>query len=202
MENNFKNDRRAQINDLLKDHAAGHSDFQIENFIVGSEAHPWHRYKQCLREIAGRKESIELGEQEIRYMDEDIRRLKKWDKFNPFFRKKRTRMIAILMAKRKAGSKSIKNNARELHIFVESAVTIRESFGFEKLSIEKKRYLEADAWREKAKWMICLDMFCFGNISKATLEFTYKLPKAVKRELIMQLSDLNREKLQNYLVGD
>jgi len=193
--------RWAQINDLLKDHAAGHSDFQIENFIVGSEAHPWHRYKQCLREIAGRKESIEMGEQEIRYMEEDIGRLKKWDRFSPFSRKKRSRMIAILMAKRTAGLNSIRNNARELQRFVESAVAIRESHGFKNLSAEKKRYLEADAWREKAKWMICLDMFCFGNISKPTLEFTYKLPKAVKRELIMQLKDLTREKLQNYLIG-
>jgi hypothetical protein len=199
MKADFKN-KWALINDLLKDHTAGHSEFQIKNFIVGSEAHPWHRYKQCLREIAGRKESIELGEQEIRYMEEDIGRLKKWDKFNPFFRKKRSRMLAILLAKRKAGLKSITNNVRELERFVQAAVAIRKSSGFEKLSIEKKRYLEAEAWREKAKFMLCMDLFCTGRPTKQTIEFIYKLPREAKRELLMEVDPSNQKKIIEYLI--
>ena len=47
------------IKNLLKDYEGCHSDFQIDNFIIGSQGDAWAQYKQCLREINGRVEILE-----------------------------------------------------------------------------------------------------------------------------------------------
>ncbi len=47
----------ASVEDLLKDLEFGHSDFQVEHFIVGGGITDWGKYKQALREIHGRLQS-------------------------------------------------------------------------------------------------------------------------------------------------
>ena len=46
----------SEIKILLNDEELNHSNFQIENFIVGSQVGKWAQYKQCLREISSRFE--------------------------------------------------------------------------------------------------------------------------------------------------
>ena len=50
---------KIKIEKILVDHQELHSDFQIDNFIIGSQGDAWAQYKQCLREIKARVENIE-----------------------------------------------------------------------------------------------------------------------------------------------
>jgi hypothetical protein len=49
-----------------------HSDFQIENFIVGKEVDVNGKIWQCLREISARKDSLEAVELEIQQINDNI----------------------------------------------------------------------------------------------------------------------------------
>ena len=172
------------IDALLKDFDGGHTEYQIENFIVGTEIHPWHQYVQCLREIGSRYEAIKNSRESLK---SNVRR-----KFL-FFRSK-PKKKKIDQAKR-----SIAKNEKELNHFLEIAIEIKKQFGGE-LTEEKKKVLEAEAWREKAKYLLCMDLFCIGRPSKQTIEFIYKLPRETKRELLMNVDPRDQKKIIEYLI--
>jgi hypothetical protein len=186
-----------KIDFLLKDYEPGHSEYQIKNFIIGSEIHCWHRYKQCLREIAGRKETLENSRQMIFLAQKQIENLSR----SIFKTKKRNLKIKELQIQKIRNQKTANSCLNELIHFVKAAFEIRKKYGFENLNYEKKQILEADAWREKAKFMLFMDLFCIGRPSKQTMEFVYKLPKAIKRELLTQIDPRDQQKIKEYLIG-
>lgn len=165
------------IKALLKDFEPGHTEYQIRNFIVGSEVHPWHQYMQCLREIDGRVRILRRPDRERK------------SRFKFWRRKRNGRLPA---------NRSVR---RELAHFINIAVELRERHNFGSLSGEQKKILESESWREKAKFMLCMDIFCMGRPSKPTVEFIYKLPKKEKRELLMEVDPRNKQKVIEYLVG-
>jgi hypothetical protein len=183
---------------LLKDFQANHSEYQIENFIVGSEIHPWHRYQQCLREISSRKDGLIDQSEALESID---LKLKELNRRRFFRRKKSARLLSKKKRQRLKIIKSIAATHRELDCFFKIALDMRNEYGFDSLSGEQKKMLEAEAWREKAKWMICLDFFCFGQPSKSTLEFVFKLPKNVKRDLILDMANMDRRNVEHFLIG-
>jgi hypothetical protein len=185
------------IDVLLRDYESDHTEYQIKNFIVGSEVHPWHQYKQCLREIAARHDNLKTKTENLKAIDEQRSRLKGR---RLFFRKKRKIQIAKINEIRPRLLKSIGELNREVDCFVKIALEIRRKFGFERLSGEQKMVLESAAWREKAQYMICMDLFCIGRPSKQTIEFVYKLPKEVKRELFTKMMELNKDNVQHFLI--
>ena len=189
-----------QINLLLHDYESGHSEFQIRQFIVNSEVHPWHKYKQCLREIYARRETIESKKRILETINQSILKLnsKKGRRF--FGSKKKEIELAELISKKIDFEKKISLAKRELVCFVEAAFEIRSNHGFDRLNHDEKKYLEAEAWKEKAKFMLCLDIFCLGSIGKQTIEFIYKLPQKTKRELLSSIDIKDRNRMINYLV--
>jgi effector-binding domain-containing protein len=190
-------DIEKKIGILSRDYQSEHTEYQIRNFIIGSEVHPWHQYKQCLREIAKRYENLKIKKDSLKAINSGDSKLKGR---RVFFRKKQKNNISKINAMRSRLLKSISEINRELKHFVNIAMEIRHKHGFEELSDERKKYLEAEAWREKAKYMLCMDLFCIGQPSKQTMEFVYKLPKDVKRGLIGQLAKIKREEVKQYLI--
>lgn len=165
------------IDKLLKDFDSGHTEYQIRNFIVGSEVHAWHQYMQCLREIHARKNFLISSNHKIK------KGLKFW--------KKKIEMP-------NSEDKKIK---REMALLIKIALELRKKYNFENLSQDKKNILESEAWREKAKFMLCMDLFCIGRPTKETIDFIYKLPKKTKRELLTDVDPRDRQKIIEYLVG-
>lgn len=185
------------IESLLKDYENGHTAFQIKQFIVGSQAHPFHRYKQCLREIAGRHETIKSNRIKLNKIENRIKKVK-LRLF--FFRKTKRKILTILEIERKSLIAANYDTSRELNNFVSIGLELRRKFGFENLSIKQKELLDADAWREKAKYMLALDLFSMGSPSKQTAEFIYMLPQSIKKELFNELIKMDRQKIINYLI--
>jgi hypothetical protein len=185
-----------KIDALLMDYEPGHTPFQIKNFIVGAEVHPWHRYKQCLREIAGRRESIESGTKTIKRLEARIGRLRR-----KIFKTRKARYEAEDLIEQKLKLvRKMQNIAREMSGFAREAISIKSRHNFGQLSIEQKKILEFEAWREKAKFMLCMDLFCTGRPTKQTIEFIYKLPREAKRELLMEVDPSNQKKIIEYLI--
>ena len=54
-----------EIKKLLNDHQELHSEFQIENFIIGNQGDKWAQYKQSLREIKARYEKLESDKMQV-----------------------------------------------------------------------------------------------------------------------------------------
>lgn len=189
-----------RINLLLKDYDQGHTEYQIENFIVGSEVHPWHRYCQCLREISARHDLLmEKERNRILLASEIVDLQQKGHRW--LFRKKKYQ-VKVENKKRdlRTLTLGIMEVRRELDIFLKIAMEMRRQNGYESLNFERRKILEGEAWREKAKYMLCMDLFCIGRPSKQTVEFIYKLPKAVKRELLMEIDPRDKQKIIEYLI--
>ena len=127
------------IKNLLKDYQPKHSQFQIDNFIIGNQGCNWSKYKQALREIDGRYNSL-IGQKEDLELF-DLKRVWRW----PFGRKAQIRAI-----RRKRDRQTLADNIaeteRELRRFVEIAVKLKERIG--KLDYEKRKVLESDSWRQ------------------------------------------------------
>jgi hypothetical protein len=189
-----------KIDILLKDYEPGHTEYQIENFIVGSEVHPWHRYCQCLREISARNGLLKEKERGLILLTAEINdlesRRRRW-------LSRRQKHLVKIENKKKAGRNltlEILEVRREIKIFIKIGMEMRSRYDYGSLNFERRKILEAEAWREKAKYMLCMDLFCIGRPSKQTVEFIYKLPKAVKRELLMQIDPRDKQKIIEYLI--
>jgi len=177
----MKND----IEKLLVDYEKYHSEFQIDNFIIGKSGDDWARYKQALREISTRYKSlINMREQfEI-------------DSFGPSFYKKirawllPCRVREIYKDKRRRSRSEIVSEIaeieRELSRFIELAKSLRDRLG--ELTPERRRELEANSWREKAVKMAGLDLLTNGRVGSASLEFIMSLPKKDRRMVINVIS--------------
>jgi hypothetical protein len=189
-----------KIKELLKDHREGHSKFQVENFIVNSQAHPWHRYKQCLREIAGRRDSVQSGIDQVFVLNSEIKKMKKGGLIGLFSKQKRAKKISALREQKKSAVKSVYNARRELRYFLNAVLALRKKHNYQNLSRAQKEVLEESAWMEKGKFMLCMDMFCFNHPSKQTIEFIYMLPRKIRRELIGQISMIDRNAAVQYLL--
>jgi hypothetical protein len=199
-----KNEIEIMLGDLEKTH----SEYQIENFIVGCEVHPWHRYKQALRELASRREAVIDLNDKLSYLEGEIKRMQ-GRRYRYFHRwrlktaKEKTIDFYQLKIKKRERKKliiSIAGNKKERKCFARIATQIRRKHGFDSLTYEKRKAIEAEAWREKAKWMVCLDYFCLGQPSKQTIEFIAKFPKAIRRELINDIAKITRNEVTQYLI--
>ena len=153
-----------EILNLMKDFQEGHSDFQIKNFIIRCQGNNWMQYQQCLREIKGRLNLIAGWES---------KKIKK-----RFFRRR-------INGDRKPPN--IRRAERELEIFVGMAKELKKVLG--EITAEKRKHLETQAWIEKARRMVGIDLIASrgAGVSKQTIEFILQLPKDSRRELVSKL---------------
>jgi coenzyme F420-reducing hydrogenase delta subunit len=174
------------IDEILKDYESKHSEYQIENFIVGMQVGDWAKYKQCLREIKNRVETLQGLKEEL-----EIERLKSNGYFNIATsisrRKRRLKEIGRVRKKRalKALDDDIISTEREISKFFEVAKKLKEEIG--DLTPEKRDLLEADSWFQKARQMAAIDMICDHGLSKPTFEMILALPEKDKNTILTEL---------------
>ena len=172
------------VETLLKDHESRHSDFQIENFIIKKQGDAWAQYKQCLREISSRHESITGKENRARDISAGIKK------------SVRFKLWRFLNRKRFAGNgsgpeiKSADGNTKdlkaELACLLKIAQKLKEEIG--EVTEEKRYQLETKSWAAKGLKMAAIDLMASGRISNQTYDFLFALPKDSMVDIIKELS--------------
>jgi len=167
------------IENLLKDKQGHHSEFQIENFIVGGEGDSWAQYKQSLREIESRYETI-LSEREALIIEKKrIENFKKDANGNRAWYNEKIRAYH----KRLENAKDVK---RELYKFVDLALKLKEEIG--EIYFEKRHQLESESWTAKGIKLAAIDFLTSGRLSAQTAEFILSLPKKSQVEVFTKIS--------------
>lgn len=196
----IKMNNREAIRYLLKDYEPQHSNFQIDNFIVGQEPSRWFRYKQALREIHTRAESMDRLYDELSLANLELERIKKRGRWPRITKRSRLRYHLKLKRAEKAlhelNKKRLQIN-RELQRFVSLALDLKEKH-FNDLTADKRAALESQAWLDKAKRMAALDLFFSGHISRQTADFIFSLPAADRRDVFALTK--SRESVQKLLM--
>ena len=176
------------VENLLSDFQPEHSQFQIENFIIGTNNHIWERYKQALRELSARHDDMIASEMTI----EEIKKTrgKNW--------------IRRLFAKTKVSEKQLKNlekkhasKKREYIAFYEIARGLKNIIG--EIDNEKRQRLEAEAWTEKALMIAAIDYISIGGLQRTTAEFIISFPKEIRKKILNNLKPENRQGLLSVL---
>ena len=162
-----------EIKKLLNDHQELHSEFQIENFIIGNQGDKWAQYKQCLREIKARYEKLESDKMQV-----EILKMKP-KQFRLFWPSKiniAKRKFAEISHKKQLDSirDTIKERERELECFLKQAIKLKKHFG--NINRERRQILELESWTAKGRRMVATDVALTGGISHQTFEFVLSLP--------------------------
>ena len=164
---------------LLKDFETKHSEYQIDNFIIGNQGGIWSQYKQALREIHSRYNSLISQKEELELFD--LKKPWRW----PFGRR-----AEIKKARRKrsrlAMADGISETARELNRFVKLAMALKKALG--DLGNGKREILEADSWRQKALRMAGIDILVNHRIGQSTMELILALPEKDRTGVLLILS--------------
>ena len=173
-----------KIKRLLEDYQKFHSDFQIENFIVKSQGDDWAQYKQCLREIKARLESISDDKTALGVLLVDLRKRRFFlpTKSNREKNKNRKKLKFKQIERLK---KVISERERELKKFVEIATRLKEKIG--SINEAKRQRLETKSWMDKARRMFLIDKITYGAPRQQTIEFILNLPTSSQDELFEKL---------------
>ncbi len=165
------------IDELLKDYQGRHSTFQIDNFIIGKQGDRWSRYKQALREISNRYQSLMDLKEDLELFD--MARCWRWrslfGKRARIWKKRRIRSRAAMV-------ENISETERELKRFVWLATKLKRDIG--NLDKEKRAVLEADSWRQKSLRMAGIDLLVNGRIGQPTMELILALPVREQTEVL------------------
>ena len=177
------------VEKLLSDFRPEHSEFQMENFIIGEGGHPWERYKQALRELSARHSAMIESGYRIHELKKHIAKERaKW------FGRGR---VNGHEAKLTALKDSRKSKAREYYTFYRIARDLKKQLG--EITPKRRRELEAEMWLDKARRMAALDLMTTGGIQRQTAEFLTSLPREQRRGLFRELMPENRQKLLTIL---
>ena len=126
----------------IRDEPTGHSRFQIENFIIGSQPTDYGKYKQCVLEIRSRiksYETINTAYLETKNKDDKIRSTDDLEKIAQY---------EILM-------EDIK---RELYIIIEIYEKLKK-----KVDLDNREELEVDLWDKKFHKELMTYIFVGGS---------------------------------------
>jgi len=159
---------KAIIEKLMVDYQQKHSDYQIQNFIIGSQGSDWAKYNQALREIDARWNQL-LGLEDAMELF-NLKTAWAW----PFGKRAQIRKKQM-ERNRKSMGREINETKRELQLIVDLAVELKEKIGV--TDDHKKIKLEADAWQQKAIKMAGIDLLVNGRVGSTTLNFILSLPK-------------------------
>jgi hypothetical protein len=181
------------IDHLLIDFEAKHSDFQITNFIVGGQGSEWFQYGQCLREIKGRRESLENAQDSLLLLRADKKSLRRKIKLLFMGRERRKIFLKNELRRSVALSEDIREVERELKRFVEIAVKLKKKIG--DIDERKRKELDAAAWIDKARQMAAIEILTMGRPSKQTFEFILSLPKKQRAAIIAEIKHGKPEKV-------
>jgi len=174
-----------QIKNTLLDYEKNHSIFQIDNFIIGKQGDLWAQYKQCLREMRGRIDNLEVLNGELELIKIEIASFKLCWPSKTAIKKKRMKKV---WKKRKLEviAANIIDTEREAVRFAEIAEKLKGELG--EITPERRYQLETESWKNKGIKMAAIDILATGRISNQTYDFIFSLPKESQLELFSKLS--------------
>lgn len=155
------------VEELLHDHQDSHSKRQIDSFILGeSGCTTFGMYKQCLRELDARHETLQGMEDDIVTQQRELRQ--------------RARQLDA----------TLKHQADvqfEYDRFLMHARALKKQLG--ELTPKKREALDDEMWVQKLRLMLALDMVTQGSPSYGTAETIFSCPPEMRMAIITSIPD-------------
>ncbi len=183
-----------EIEKLLEDLIPHHSDFQIDNFIIGKQGDSWSRYKQALMELAARVESIEELRITIEIDKIALKKLKKRWCWRQDSRNLRRLEVLRVECRIKQSLSKMSHSEAEMRRFLGIAKNLKAILG--DIDSKKRRVLEAESWANKAKRMARIDLMSVGYVQRQTIEFVMSLPDEMQQPVIQEI-EFQKNVVQN-----
>lgn len=185
-----------EIDKLLEDHRAMHSEFQIANFIVGGGGNHYGQYMQALREIKTRNDRLFAlrHDLEIKKMDRD----ETTESGSPGHQRRSELHRLALDRAIDELERTIAEIERELSAFVALARERLAIIG--PLTPERIERLERENWLFKTKRLAAIDLISSGTLTHSTAELISLLPGDCRREITQALQ--NRPALIGWFEGE
>jgi hypothetical protein len=187
-----------QSDRLLADHRSGHSEFQIDRFILArGNWTAYGRYKQSLREIHKRRRALEDLESRRRCVEVDLDEAicecrSRWLGLLSLLRssrrfERRRARLRIAEHRRALGrlTRDVEETRRELSHFERAAAQLAPLLG--KLTDERRRYLDEHLWNVRVRTMAACDLMTRGQLSEGTLEILIAMPVSMRSAILQEV---------------
>lgn len=186
--------------DYLNDHQEGHSEFQIERFIVTrGNWTPYGRYKQVLRELDKRQRGLEELQTRRRFLlidrDEAARSLASFCRFvtdslwwrSAFHRRRAEIQLWQIDASLIRVDGEIETATRERTHFERLAEELRPQVG--ELTDERRRMLDEELWDIRVRAMAAADLITRRNLSEPTLDLLLSMPLTMRTAVLRDVRE-------------
>lgn len=163
-----------QLGDLLADHLGGHTDLQMERFIVVKAGGTlWGQYQQCLRELHKRAWAIV---DIVAAHEEAQHQAGSW------------RARASLIRTRQAMATTV----RELLHFYRIGAALKAAIG--PVDQARAAQLDRETWIHRFRRRAALERITAGGVSQGTIEAVLSLPEDDARDLLEIVGDDDQAK--------
>lgn len=169
----------ATSKELLADHRALESEFQIDHFVIGRAGDDWGKYQQALRQIDTLESAIVEDRLIIAELKHEILIA------NPersALEKARTTANVERLAR---AERVIVEKIRNLEHLKSIAVKLQDSIG--DLDEPRRYELERALWEHRLKMRAAIDVLLGGNVSRETLELMISCPIDMRARLVGML---------------
>lgn len=179
-----------EIENLLVDYQIYHSNLQIDHWIIYSNGvDPYGMYKQALRELHARYETLRSGilqsiksKIEHDHLEEQARREK--DKYA-------FALLCIeIMGKRvQVGEhdRRLSDTAREFLRFYHHAKRLKQQLGT--IDPNSQDALDRASWKTRLRYMAAIDFFTTGRISSGTFRTLMSSPADIRDDVMHAMQD-------------
>ena len=190
-------DNAPQLDALIADHQRYHSEYQMDLFITAkSGGTPYGMYRQALRELTSRHESLLGGREDIDELGLDLEDARN-EQGDP-----RRRAINVRRKERalEHARLALVDKAREFRCFYAQAVKLKEQIG--DLTPAKRATLEAEFWAFQARKKAALELICHHRIEPATLDMIWSLAPGDTRAILAEIEEGGAPALMQRLLED
>lgn len=177
------------LEELKKDFQMFHSSIQIKDFILLKNGETeWGVYKQALRELTSREQSIRSMYASIAKTKIDLEEIQ--DKLSKVaipdkdsFQNRRLKIQeAELIYSIKDAEVALKDVEREFSIFYNVAVQLKQKLG--EITEERRKQLDRDYWVTHTKLMIARDLRNQHQLSAETIKMIEAFSTIEKNEIL------------------
>jgi len=180
---------REKILEFINDNQNGHTNFQIDNFIVGKSGISYYgKYKQAIREMQCRYETLKglYLDRELKQIDIDEANIPKENKQTIFDVKRDKIKLIKLNSELENMNKNILDSEREFVRFYQHCTYLKDKLGV--LDQVKKNELEKQYWEEHLLEIAVTDIISTGRLQDNTLNTLTILPKESKLKVLDMIS--------------
>lgn len=161
----------------------GHSEFQIDHFIVNKgNWTPYGRYKQCQREIRSRESGIKYMELELAEKAIDLEEAKEsWKGLSGLDHQRKEIEIQRIELSMEGIRESLATNKRELTRFKRLAEELKP------LVKGDENQLDRETWLTKIRVMLAVDLLCNGRPSTNLVTLVLSTPEEFRKTAIEEV---------------